>query len=64
MILVFKLKKGEAFSYRKKWFGKSTLLKILSEVTEPSKGEIELKVASVLEVGIGFHPELTGRIYI
>jgi len=43
--------------------GKSTLLKILSRVTSPTKGQILLKgrVASLLEVGTGFHPELTGR---
>jgi lipopolysaccharide transport system ATP-binding protein len=43
--------------------GKSTLLKILSRITEPSSGRISLKgrVASLLEVGTGFHPELTGR---
>ena len=43
--------------------GKSTLLKILSRITDPSKGEIRIKgrVASLLEVGTGFHPELTGR---
>lgn len=43
--------------------GKSTLLKILSRVTEPTKGKIALygKVTSLLEVGTGFHPELTGR---
>jgi lipopolysaccharide transport system ATP-binding protein len=43
--------------------GKSTLLKIISNITEPTEGEVHLfgRVSSLLEVGVGFHPELSGR---
>ncbi len=43
--------------------GKSTLLKVLSRITDPTRGEIDIygRVGSLLEVGTGFHPELTGR---
>jgi ABC-type polysaccharide/polyol phosphate transport system ATPase subunit len=60
----FDVEKGDAVGIiGRNGAGKSTLLKVLSRVTSPSKGKIFLKgrVASLLEVGTGFHPELTGR---
>lgn len=62
--ICFEVKKGEALGIiGHNGAGKSTLLKLLSRVTAPTKGMISYngRIASMLEVGTGFHPELTGR---
>lgn len=62
--VAFEVKRGEVLGVvGRNGAGKSTLLKVLSRITEPTRGSARIRgrVASLLEVGTGFHPELTGR---
>lgn len=62
--ICFEVKQGEVLGIiGRNGAGKSTLLKVLSEITSPSMGEFKIKgkIAALLEIGTGFHPELTGR---